>query len=93
MSLTFDFIPKMVMVYVTGGSLSGFAFFNIGSLTEGYLQYAYETAGAIGSGNQQYLYAKINNKTLSWYSSNSAALQLNALFTGASLAYHYIAIG
>lgn len=81
-SLTFDFVPKMLWVGIEGDDLMTIGAFRLPSE---YDVYGYEGLGNEASAN----HAKINGTTVYWYSTSSADLMQNA----SGKTYHYVAIG
>ena len=92
-TLTFNFKPKYVLIYgtLTSGrnGITGYVFPCL-FLTNVYTQYAYIS----NSITNEYSWAKVNENTLSWYSSvDNASNAQNQQANNNNYTYYYIAIG
>lgn len=86
-SLTFDFVPKMVIIS-TAANMT-FAFFNTGILSGNFANKNVFSVVSTSITNRSYVSAKKDGKTISWYSTNSPDSHFNV--SGAK--YNAIAIG
>ena len=90
-SLTFDFEPKLVIIGLdvndSNATIRTATFFCFYLPTD-YKTYSYRYTNGGSMYNKETYYAKLDGKTLSWYTSVSVEEQLNF-----SKTYHYLAIG
>ena len=86
-SLTFDFVPKMVIIS-TAQNMT-FAFFNTGILSGNFANKTVFSVLSASITNRSYVSAKKDGKTISWYSTSSPESHFNV--SGAK--YNAIAIG
>lgn len=86
-SLTFDFVPKMVII--STASNMTFAFFNTGILSENFANKTVFSVLSASITNHSYVSAKKDGKTISWYSTSTPDSHFNV--SGAK--YIAIAIG
>ena len=86
-SLTFDFVPKMVIIS-TAQNMT-FAFFNTGILSGNFANKTVFSVLSASITNRSYVSAKKDGKTISWYSTSSPDSHFNV--SGAK--YNAIAIG
>lgn len=92
-TLTFNFKPKYVLIYGTQTSgrngITEYVFPCL-LLTNVYTQYAYIYLSSV----DEYSWAKVNENTLSWYSSVGSAFNArNQQANNGDYTYYYIAIG
>ena len=87
-SLTFDFVPKLLIVQRTSiGSAATASFSNDTLIWSGGGNY-----GRRGSGSMAYAdmgYVTVSGKTVSWYNTSGAERQMNT----SNATYYYIALG
>lgn len=86
-SLTFDFVPKMVIIS-TNANMT-FAFFNTGILSKNFANKTVFSVLSASITNRSYVSAKKDGKTISWYSTSTPDSHFNV--SGAK--YIAIAIG
>ena len=91
-SITFDFVPKLVMISpaagYSGSTAQYAALFNVAALSNEFKNAGYWVQGSTSYGKTK-CFAKIDGTTLSWYGTDSAVNQLNV--DGAT--YFVVAIG
>lgn len=91
-TLTFPFPPKLVFIHCRNANENYFAFFFCESLTSSYTSPGYLCISA--TDGQSSVYAKLNDKTLSWYA-NIAGITTDyvAQLNTSGVKYAYTAIG
>lgn len=90
-TLTFGFVPKLVLIYNGSKDYAMFFAFGLGGgYTSGGYLFAWSSEMAVSNDT----YAKINGNVLNWYASNTSATTSRSIqFNVESQTYHYLAIG
>lgn len=89
-SLTFDFVPKLVFIKfdISAGEADWWLFIPY-CYTNQYFGYAFAYKGTMAYS----CYARVNDKTMSWYSDKSSTQGIAEQANYSGYTYHYFAIG